>query len=137
MERLAFLTDVPEGLSGGVYVNKRGEAVGTLSCRVESHKMTYAICLCSTAAKDFFKSVLKHNKIGKDEPERMLNADVRAVEQWNNTLKKQSETNRIAPPKDGTGYQGMSLDKRHVHTHLSTHACTTYETIKTSYIYSF
>ena len=127
VRQLAFLTDVPEGLSGGVYVNKHGQAVGTLSSRDDSHKMTYAICLCSSPATNFFEEVLDKNKIQQDVPSRMTDVDLCAVKEWDNAVKKQS---RISPSDPGTGYHGRSHLKytvvgipNAIPTHRYLHAC--------------
>lgn len=61
--QLGFLCDVPGGVSGGVFVNDEGEAVGCLSHRSEQDKMTYAICLSCKASKDFFDQVLQQNAL--------------------------------------------------------------------------
>ena len=60
---LGFLCDVPGGVSGGVFVNDKGEAVGSLSYRSDRDKMTYAICLSCKASKDFFDQVLQRNDV--------------------------------------------------------------------------
>ena len=60
---LGFLCDVPGGVSGGVFLNDKGEAVGSLSHRSERDKMTYAICLSCKASKDYFNLVLQRNGV--------------------------------------------------------------------------
>ena len=109
VRQLGFLNDVPEGLSGGVYVNEDGEAVGTLSHRSDEDKMTYAICLCSKAATDFFCKIpeCKIPDTGAG-PQRVLEEDLNVMKEWDKAVKSKIMNSQIhiSPSLPGGEYHG-------------------------------
>ena len=114
--QLGFLNDVPAGLSGGVYVNERGEAVGTLSHRSDEDKMTYAICLCSKAATDFFSKIpgFKEPDTGAG-PQRVLKEDLSVMKEWDKAVKSKIMNSQIHAPLSlpGGEYHG-ALNKTYL-----------------------
>ena len=87
---LGFLCDVPGGVSGGVFVNDKGEAVGSLSYRSEQDKMTYAICLSCDASKDFFDQVFQRNDLTSEFTDSYANTGPTCVSPHDMTVIRQA-----------------------------------------------